>query len=640
MLFLLQIDAIAYDEIINKVYTVTKPGQGQVSYWYDANGNKVQKYVGSSVPMGTDYIGNAVYINGNLSYISHPEGRIRYSASAPTPYMYDYFIKDHLGSTRSVITITDGAIAGFAKSSTPQSNEVKYIATSETENAAKENQLFDNVDNTRSANPNKKVLNDNYVAKIYSNSSKTILGPDITIKVMAGDCVKVSAEALYIAEKNNPKEVAQNAINNFITAFTVPIGLVAEGVTTTANNGMKNLANAILDMQNKQAKNGSPNAFLNYILYDEYMNLVAAGSGALQIKEKEGWQTLETEKMAIPQNGFLRVFSNNMEAAPMSINNTTLAVVPSKLVEEYNYYPYGLVFGSSSAASSVKKTDYLYNGKELQRNEFGQNNGLELTDYGARLYDQQIGRWNQVDALAENNLTETPYCYVGNNPIGRIDPDGNDWRDVINGIGTAIADNMYPGSNTAAKTPASNINDFNTGNKIGQVVSILIGAGETMVGGGMMGTGGAGTVLSGGSSAPVSVPLIAGGATMTAQGTTMMAKGFANFMSGNGQKEAVKEKGQFNGKQDTQSQTQKQAFNKAKDQNGIPTSQQPEKQYTTPDKKTGQPLKTYDYLNSKGEKVTIRKDNPTTYPDGGSQGKHYNAGKTDEKLKQHHDYKE
>ena len=37
----------------------------------------------------------------------------------------------------------------------------------------------------------------------------------------------------------------------------------------------------------------------------------------------------------------------------------------------------------------------------------------------------------------------------------------------------------------------------------------------------------------------------------------------------------------------------------------------------------------------------IRKDNPVTYPDGGQQGEHFNAGKPAEsngKLKQHHNY--
>ena len=188
----------------------------------------------------------------------------------------------------------------------------------------------------------------------------------------------------------------------------------------------------------------------------------------------------------------------------------------------------------------------------MQHNEFGNNQGLELLDYGARMYDARVGRWIGVDAHAENAFNLSPYCYAGNKPNSRVDLDGNDWWDIVNGIGTAIADNMYPGSNTAAKTPASNISDFNTGNKIGQVASMLIGATETLLGGGMMGTGGAGTVLSGGTASPVSVPLIAGGAAFTVQGTSIIAKGYANFMSGNGQKSATRNPDGAKGKSDHQ----------------------------------------------------------------------------------------
>jgi RHS repeat-associated protein len=413
---------LSYDELINKTKKVTK-GTQNVDYLYDATGNKLQKKVSPAAVTTTDYVGTAVYINNSLSFINYPEGRIRYSATSPTPYMYDYFIKDHLRSTRSIVTYTGGAITGFAKSASASSNEVKYIATSEPENAAKENQLFDNVDITRSAKPTNKTATDNYVAKISSKNSKTILGPDITIKVMAGDKVKISAEALYIPEKTNVNAIAQDVINNFISTFTTAPALAAEGMNT-ATSGSKNLASAILNMQKQNTRTDDPKAFLNYMLYDEHMNLISEASGALQVKNKDGWQTLETDTIKIPQNGFLRVFSSNMEAAPVSINNTTLAAIPGKLVEEYNYYPYGLVFGASSAASSIKKTDYLYNGKELQHNEFGAGNGLELEDYGARLYDPQIGRWHDTDPLAEIRNSLSSYSYCSNNPINRIDPNG------------------------------------------------------------------------------------------------------------------------------------------------------------------------------------------------------------------------
>ena len=65
------------------------------------------------------------------------------------------------------------------------------------------------------------------------------------------------------------------------------------------------------------------------------------------------------------------------------------------------------------------KNKYLYNGKELN-SDFG----LDWSDYGARYYDAAIGRWGQVDPLAEMYYSTTSYGYVLNNPIGLIDPNG------------------------------------------------------------------------------------------------------------------------------------------------------------------------------------------------------------------------
>jgi RHS repeat-associated protein len=80
--------------------------------------------------------------------------------------------------------------------------------------------------------------------------------------------------------------------------------------------------------------------------------------------------------------------------------------------------------GISSKAAGSLANRKKYNGKEEQRQEFSDGSGLELYDYGARMYDNQIGRWNSIDKMADAYASFSPYQYVLNNPISNIDVKG------------------------------------------------------------------------------------------------------------------------------------------------------------------------------------------------------------------------
>ncbi|MCI3938911.1 RHS repeat-associated core domain-containing protein [Chryseobacterium aahli] len=110
-----------------------------------------------------------------------------------------------------------------------------------------------------------------------------------------------------------------------------------------------------------------------------------------------------------------------------------------EVLEENNYYPFGLKHEGYNPLAGNLSYQYKYNGKELQ--ESG------MYDYGARFYMPDIGRWGVVDPLAEKMRRWSPYNYAFNNPIRFIDPDGRQATDIFiltaNGAFKASKETMY-----------------------------------------------------------------------------------------------------------------------------------------------------------------------------------------------------
>jgi len=151
-----------------------------------------------------------------------------------------------------------------------------------------------------------------------------------------------------------------------------------------------------------------------------------------------------------------------------------------KILEENHYYPFGLKHSNyNDGTNSFQERDmvvrlkgldpgivvfplkynYKYNGKEWQ-----DELGLNFYDYGARNYDPAIGRWMNIDPLAEQMRRWSPYNYCFDNPMRFTDPDGMGPDDWVRGK-NKIYDNSLNGGK-GGYTKYATKNDIKFGEKL------------------------------------------------------------------------------------------------------------------------------------------------------------------------------
>ncbi|MFP7658360.1 DUF6443 domain-containing protein [Chryseobacterium proteolyticum] len=122
------------------------------------------------------------------------------------------------------------------------------------------------------------------------------------------------------------------------------------------------------------------------------------------------------------KNKYIYNYTDHLGNIRLSYQKGTTGI---EVIEENNYYPFGLKHEGYNGLAGNPAYQYKYNGKELQT-ETG------MYDYGWRFYMPDIGRWGVVDPLSEKGHNFSPYNYAVNNPIRFIDPDGL-WISITDG---------------------------------------------------------------------------------------------------------------------------------------------------------------------------------------------------------------
>ncbi len=464
-----KINGITYN-FLDKPELIPITGKGTIKIVYDAEGNKLQKIFTpqTGTAITTTYINEFVYQGDALQYINFEEGRIRvmtpvsqgngYDALTIDGNMtlpngkegvYDFFIRDYQENVR--VILTEEIHTG--------SNQ----CTMETARAGTEEPIFGQVDASGQVTANNEVVKTrfavtdipgqtsgggwqnanigNYVSRLGNlPASKT--GPNVLLKVMAGDVINATTQYFYkntVTNTAGTTSLPQDILNSLLQAIlgsSSTTGLVKGGATNISSQLSGNGSfTSITEPDASNATGNNPKAYLTIIFFDERFNYVSTGSAFTRVPINTAGSSnlsLTLPNVKAPKNGYAYVYISNESNEPVYFDNFHVGLNRGRIIEEDHYYAYGLkIAGISSQKLGDVNEGYLDNKNLYNDKELFDDADLDWYDYGFRNYDAQIGRFTQLDPLTFNYPHYTPYQYAGNEPIANVDLDGLEPSTVI-----------------------------------------------------------------------------------------------------------------------------------------------------------------------------------------------------------------
>ncbi len=388
-----------------------------LSYSYDAAGNRLSSslFVAGELQYTQYYHGELLYeesiLGTRLSQIQHAEGRVIDNLFEPEPgdsnaphqwhaTDYQYFITDHLGNTRAILSADEVRQFTFRASMEDPAEEAIY---------------FENVGLVDPGIRSSLLINNHtpdggatHSARL--NGTGHIMGPAMTYRVQKGDQVNMKAYARYATD--NDANLAAGALASTLNNSFWINNSFSEVVN--AANPFTAVANELMFLPN--GENDVPKAYLTYIFLDEDFQFVDdenVGYGYIQITDDAlgSHEELMLDR-TFDENGYLYVFVSNHSPVDVFFDDLTISLNMSPIDQVQDYYPFGGRFRAyTQYLSEVNR--YYYQTKEEQ--ESG------LTSFFLRDYDVNLGRWTGTDPYQQ---FASPYAGMGNNPINLIDPDG------------------------------------------------------------------------------------------------------------------------------------------------------------------------------------------------------------------------
>ncbi len=137
-----------------------------------------------------------------------------------------------------------------------------------------------------------------------------------------------------------------------------------------------------------------PKAYLNVLVFDQNYTLLSSTYEPVTGAAEEDGSNVAHEHLTITpitieKPGYVYIYTSNENPTPVDVffDDFKVTHTNTPIVQKDDYYPFGGTFNSYTSGT---ENLYKYNGKEEQK-ETG------LYDYGARMLDPWLARWQVID---------------------------------------------------------------------------------------------------------------------------------------------------------------------------------------------------------------------------------------------------